>query len=83
MHAVRLAGNVNVDPTMPRVAGRQIHRCNAPADNPEQYYQRNMAVPFRWFAKRQWDHQHLQRWSPVAEAFTSRTPSIPDQVEHS
>ncbi|XP_068707766.1 52 kDa repressor of the inhibitor of the protein kinase-like [Montipora foliosa] len=27
-----------------RVAGRQIHRCNAPADNPEQYYQRNVAV---------------------------------------
>ena len=35
-----MARNVNVDPTMPRVAGRQIHRCNAPADNPEQYYQR-------------------------------------------
>ena len=24
---------------MPRVAGGQIHRRNAPADNPEQYYQ--------------------------------------------
>ena len=47
MHAVRFAGNVNVDPTIPRVAGRQIHRYNAPADNPEQFYQRNMAVPFR------------------------------------
>ena len=34
-HAVRVARNVNVEPTMPRVAGRQIHRCNAPADNPE------------------------------------------------
>ena len=44
-HAVRVARNVNVDPTMPRVVGRQIHRCNAPADNPEQYYQRNVAVP--------------------------------------
>ena len=41
-HAVRVARNVNVDPTLPRVAGRQIHRCNAPADNPEQYYQRNV-----------------------------------------
>ena len=36
----------------------------------------------RWFAKRRWDNQHLQRWSPVAGTFTSRT-SIPDQVEHS
>ena len=30
---------------MPRGAGHQIHRCNAPADSPEQYYQRNVAVP--------------------------------------
>ena len=43
-YAVRVARNVNVDPTLPRVAGGQIHRCNAPADNPEQYYQRNVAV---------------------------------------
>ena len=34
-HAERVARNFNVDPTMPRVAGRQIHRCNAPTDNPE------------------------------------------------
>jgi len=44
-HAVRVARNVNVNPTMPRVAGRQVHRCNTPADNPEQYYQRIVAVP--------------------------------------
>ena len=44
-HAVRVARNVNVNPAMPRMAGRQIRRCNAPADNPEQYYQRNVAVP--------------------------------------
>ena len=30
---------------MPRVTGRQIPRCNFPVDNPEQYYQRNVAVP--------------------------------------
>ena len=44
-HAARVVRNVNVDPTMPRVAGYQIHRCNAPAERPEQYYQRNVAVP--------------------------------------
>lgn len=37
-YVVREARNVSMDSTMPRVAGRQIHRCNAPADNPEQYY---------------------------------------------
>ena len=31
---------------MPRVAGRQIHRCNATADNPEQYYQFHSFVAF-------------------------------------
>ena len=53
-HAVRVARNVNVEPTMPRVAGRQIHRCNAPADNPEQYYQRNVAVPLLTISKLNW-----------------------------
>ena len=56
-HAVRGARNVNVDPTLPRVAGRQIHRCNAPADNPEQYYQRNVAVPLINHIKAELDKQ--------------------------
>ena len=56
-HAVRVARNVNVEPTMPRVAGRQIHRCNAPADNPEQYYQRNVAVPLITHIKAELDEQ--------------------------
>ena len=56
-HAVRVARNVKVEPTMPRVAGRQIHRCNAPADNPEQYYQRNVAVPLITHIKAELDEQ--------------------------
>ena len=56
-HAGRVACNVNVDPTMPRVAGRQIHCCNAPADNPEQYYQRNVAVPLINHIKAELDEQ--------------------------
>ena len=76
-----MARNVNVDPTMPRVAGRQIHLCNAPADlacsrlrdsrvrwiekrqtqatadNPEQYYQRNVAVPLINHLKAELDEQ--------------------------
>lgn len=55
--AVRVARNVNVDPTMPRVAGRQIHRCNAPAEKPEQYYQRNVAVPLINHIKAELDEQ--------------------------
>ena len=44
-HAVRVARNVNVNPDDAKVTGRQIRRCNFPVDNPEQYYQRNVAVP--------------------------------------
>ena len=56
-HAVRVARNVIVDPTMPRVAGRQIHPCNALTDNPEQYYQRNVAVPLFNHIKAELDEQ--------------------------
>lgn len=56
-HAVRVVLNVNVNPTMPRVASHQIHRCNAPADNPEQYYQRNVAVPLINHIKAELDEQ--------------------------
>ena len=55
-HVVWVARNVNVDPTLPRVVGRQIHRCNAPADNPEQY-QRNVAVPLINHIKAELDEQ--------------------------
>ena len=56
-HAVRVARNVIVDPTMPRVAGRQIHRCNPLAENPEQYYQRNVAIPLINHIKAELDEQ--------------------------
>ena len=45
-HAARVAEALNVQPSTPRVVGRQIHRTNAPADTPEEHYRRNVAVPF-------------------------------------
>ena len=39
------------------MAGRQIPRCNAPADNPEQYYQRDVAVPLINRIKAELDEQ--------------------------
>ncbi len=45
-HAVRVAAEVNIEPTKPRSAGRQSHRSNAPAETPKEYYLRNMAIPF-------------------------------------
>lgn len=44
-HAVRVASALNVQPSMPRAVGRQTNRDNAPATNPEEYYQRNVAMP--------------------------------------
>lgn len=45
-HAVRLGESVGTEPSMPRIVKRQIHRSNTEATSPEQYYLRNMAIPF-------------------------------------
>ena len=45
-HAVRMADQVGVIPSMPRIAKRQQHRSNAPAESPFDYYNRNVAIPF-------------------------------------
>ncbi|KAL6484471.1 hypothetical protein MHYP_G00065160 [Metynnis hypsauchen] len=44
--AVRMAAQVNVEPTQPRAAGRQKHRENVPAEGVKEDYLRNMAIPF-------------------------------------
>lgn len=31
---------------MPRVVGKQQHRCNAPANTPSEYWKRNLYLPF-------------------------------------
>lgn len=43
--AERIAEKLNVDPSLPRIAKRQIHRQNQPADTPEEYYRRTVAIP--------------------------------------
>ena len=45
-HACRVARAVDVNEEMPRVASRMTQRSNAPATTPEEYYRRNMAIPF-------------------------------------
>ena len=44
-HAVRMSAQVVVEPAMPRSAGRQKHRANAPAGTVNEYYLRNLAIP--------------------------------------
>lgn len=36
----------DIEKTKPRTAGRQKHRANAPANTSEDYYRRNVAIPF-------------------------------------
>lgn len=45
-HAIRMAEAVNTQPSQPRVAGKQMHRQNTKADTPEEYYLRNLGIPF-------------------------------------
>ena len=41
-----MALKVGIAPTMPRLAGRQMHRNNVTATCPEEYYRRAVTVPF-------------------------------------
>ena len=44
--AVTLARRVSVQPSMPRIIQRQVHRNNAPAPTPEDYYRINLTTDF-------------------------------------
>ena len=42
--AMRMADQLNVEPNIPRVAKKQIYRDNVPANSPEEYYKRALAI---------------------------------------
>ena len=44
-HSKRVAEKVDCTIQMPRIASRQKHRSNAAADNPCEYFQKNVAIP--------------------------------------
>ena len=41
-----MAAQIDMGPAKPRAAGRQKHRGNTPAETVDQYFLRNMAIPF-------------------------------------
>ena len=45
-YVVTLGKLLDIEPDMPRIPGRQIHRANASASTPFDYYLRNMGPPF-------------------------------------
>ena len=45
-HAVRMAQAVHVEPSMPRITSLQKNRSNTPAETSQEYYRRNLAIPF-------------------------------------
>ena len=46
----KMCADVGTEPSLPRRSGRQIHRSNAPADTPSEYYCRSISIPM---------HNHL------------------------
>ena len=44
--AERLADQLNVEASIPRLVMRQQHRNNVPAENPQEYYRRAFCIPF-------------------------------------
>lgn len=68
-----LADEFSIPITTPRVAARQVHRSNIPADSPEAYYQRNLVIPFL-------DHivkQSTERFGPIQQMKVKRLGLIP------
>ena len=41
----QIAAEFDIEPSMPRTTGRQQHRVNVPATNPESYWQRAVYLP--------------------------------------
>ena len=41
-----LADELDIAVSTPRITARQVHHANIPADNPEEYYRRNLIIPF-------------------------------------
>ena len=46
MHSERMSEAVGQTPQMPRIVGRQVHKSNVKASTPEEYYLKNLAIPF-------------------------------------
>ena len=44
--AERVAAKVGTQPSMPRIAKKQVNRDNTEGDSPETYYRRVLAIPF-------------------------------------
>ena len=41
----QMCANVGIQPSLPRVCGRQQHRSNVPAQTPSEYYRRSISIP--------------------------------------
>ena len=46
LSAVDMAEKVGTQPSMPKVVSRQKGKANNPATTPEEYFKRNVAIPF-------------------------------------
>ena len=44
--SARMTEKVDTIPDMPRITARQQHRSNASSSSPEEYFKRNIAIPF-------------------------------------
>ncbi|EDO42389.1 predicted protein [Nematostella vectensis] len=73
--AVEPGRKIGVEPSMPRIVQRQVHRDNSPAQNPEQYYKINLTTKFLDHALQQLD-KRFQDEVFVCYKGLSRIPSV-------
>ena len=77
-HAIRMAEAVNTQPSQPRVAGKQMHRQNTKADTPEEYYLKNLGIPFTDHLIMELDEQ----FSGKMQAFSERGMMKKEMLAH-
>ena len=61
--ATKMAGNIEVTPSIPRRCGRQRNRDNTPAESSETYYRRTVTIPFldHLISEMKWRFSETQR----------------------
>ncbi len=82
--AENLASSIDVAPSKPRTAQRQVHRANMPSDTVSQYYERAVTLPFLDHLTSQlqtrFSDRHMSQLSGFY-AFPSKVVSLPEWKE--
>ena len=86
----RRASQIGVELAVPQLVGRQIHRANTPADNPQEYFRRTIMIPVldnmiteleERFSEQQCKVVQLLNLVPVCIAYAGFKTKVPEKLK--